>query len=476
MSQVKSPKLSFLSRENDEQDYFDNLIRVNRSEYKPHKVMQRLHMSMARTRINRGGVGSGKTRGMCEHFNAMCLQYPGGTVLIGRQDFPALKATTQKEFLEKVVSPETVDTFNVNENTLYYKNRSQVIFVQTKNPDDFKSFEIMGYGLDESDENKTSEVWERLDDRLRQKVWMDGKWTIPPYAGILTFNPTSEDHWLYDLAQRKDVSVEDFQSSTYDNIENLPPDYIPNLLKKLPPWEVQRLVFGNWGREIKGKPVYHGFSYERNVRSLKVNESLPIYRGWDFGFGRPAVSWMQMDPITGRCFILREFLGKEQYLNAPTTDKPSVVDEVGRITTELCGANYPILDFCDPHGADKKDNAESSVETLRIHHKIFCTYKRSRIETGMEEIQHKIITEAPIDREHPEKQESLWLVDHSCKVTIASYCGGYRRDDLGLPFKDGFYDHLMDVDRYIVVNTMNKHLATRMKTKAYKPRNRITGY
>lgn len=470
-----SPKHNFLRSSQDEQDYFDNLIRINRTEYVPHHVMNKLHGSLARTRINRGGVGSGKTRGMSEHLYAMTLAYPGSRVIIGRKDMTTLKETTQKEFLEKVVAPETVDAFNVNDNKLYLKNRSEVLFRETKDPDKFKSYEIMAYGLDETDENDTQEVWEKLDDRLRQKIWLDGRWITPPYCGILTFNPTHEEHWLYDLANRKDIDVEDFQSSTYDNIKNLPPDYIPNLLKKLPPWEVQRLVHGNWGREIKGKPVYHGFTMDDNVRSLSVDDRFPIFRGWDFGFKHPAVRWMQLDPITGRRTLLREFLGRDQYLNV-AKERPSVVDEVRRITAELCGPNYPMIDYCDPHGADKKDNADSSVETLRIHFGINCVYQRSPISKGMDEIQQLIISRAPMDPSNPEKKESLWLVDHSCKITIAAYLGGYHRDEFGHPRKDGFYDHLCDVDRYIVVNTMNRHLAHRFRQTSYKPKNQFTGY
>lgn len=476
----RSARAGFLDRSSiDESDYFESLIQIARTQYKPHRIGQKFHGSLARTRLNMGGLGSGKTRMMSEHINALCLEYPGSLHLIGRRDLPSLKETTQREYLEKVVSPETIAGFHVNDNKLYYKNGSAVLFRETKEPDKVKSLELTSYGLDEADENPTSEIWEKLDDRLRQKIFMDGEWVEPPYAGILTYNPTPEDFWLYELAHRKDISVELFQSSTYDNVENLPKDYIPNLLKKLPPWEVSRLVFGNWGRSIKGKPVYFGFSYENNVRHLKVNGNWPLLRGWDFGYGRPAVRWMQIDPWSGRCFLLREFLGCNQMLNAVSEGRPSVIDEVKRITEELVGPGYPIFDYCDPHGADKKDNAESSVETLRRHFGIHCIYRRERIVTGIEEIQSRILDRSPLDPTNEEsKVESLWLVDHSCKISIALYMGGYHREDDGTPKKDGYYDHLADVDRYVLVNNMNLDLVRRAQAKrrGFRPKNSITGY
>jgi hypothetical protein len=460
----------------EEQDQFDNLLRVERSAYKPGPTGTRMHMSLARTRICRGGLGSGKSRAGSEHVNNLALQYPGSTHFIGRKDLTSLKETTQKEFLEKVVDSATIDSFNVNDNKLFYKNGSQVLFRETKEPDKVKSLELTSYMIDEADENDAPEIWEKIDDRLRQKIWVDGQYIEPPYAGLLVFNPVDENHWLYGLAIRKDIDLEDFQFSTYENIDNLPPSYIPNLLSKLPPWEVDRLVHGNWGRAVRGRPVYHGFNRLTHVRPLSVDPSLPILRGWDFGYNHPAVRWAQLDPVTGRYTILREFLGKDQHLQ-DHPGKPGVVSIIRQITKELAGPGYPIFDYGDPHGNDMKDVGPSSIEYLRVHHSIHVITRRERIKTGRDEIQHKIGTIGPIDPSDPKKGESpLFLVDPSCKTTITAYEGGYHRDETGEPVKDGFYDHLPDTDRYIIVNTMNAGLKQRFQANRYQPRNKWTGY
>lgn len=462
------------SSADDEQDYFDNLIKINRNSYKPTKMGHRLHMSLARTRICRGGLGSGKTRTGTEHINNLALRYPRSTHLIGRKDLTSLKETTQKEFLEKVVDRVLVDSFNVNDNKLIYKNGSEILFRELKEPDKVKSLELTSYLIDEADENPTPEIWGKIDDRLRQKIEGPNGWYAPPYAGLLVFNPTNEDHWLYQLSIRKDIDIEDLQFSTYDNIDNLPPDYIPNLLKKLPPWEVERLVFGNWGRAVHGLPVYHGFTRENNVRLLKMNPELPLLRGWDFGYGHPAVTFCQIDHTLGRVYILREYFGTNIKLE-------DVVCEVKRITSELVGATrYPTFDYGDPHGADEKDSGPSSIEYLRLHHGIHVIHRRERIKTGMEEIQHKISTKAPLfppkaDGPKP-PEESLFLVDPSCRVTITAFEGGYHRDSDGVPEKDGKYDHLPDAIRYLVVNTMNRGLQHKFKARRYKPSNIYTGY
>lgn len=468
--QNRSAKLAFLDKVDPDQDYFDNLLQVEPNEYKPGPTGTRAHLSLARTKIIRGGLGSGKSRWATEHINNLALMYPGSLHFVGRKDITSLKVTTQKEFLEFVVRPETILQFNVNENTLYYKNGSQVLFRETKDPQKVKSLQLTSYMLDECDENETDEIWEKLDERLRQKVYIDGKIVVPPYNGLLVFNPTDEEHWLYHLSQRTDIDVEDFRFSTYENSQNLPPDYIPNLKKRLAPWDQDRLINGNWGRSIKGKPVYHGFTEEGNVRTIKVRGDLPLLRGWDFGFGHPAVCFMQIDPDTGRVFVLREFLGSQMKLH-------DVVPKVKEITQALVGPGYPVFDYGDPHGADEKDVGYSSIEYLRVHHSIFVNHKRERIKTGMEEIQEKILQKAPVSKEDPTKQESLFLVDRSCKITIAAYLGGYHRDETGKPNKDGYYDHIPDTHRYVIVHNMNRHLANRFKNiKRYVPRNLYTGY
>ena len=124
-----SPKKRFLD-EMEAQDEFDNLIQVEPNEYKPSELGTRAHLSMSKTKIIRGGLGSGKTRWACQHIDNLCLQYPGALCLVGRKDLTSLKTTTQKEYLEFVVRPQTIETFHVNDNTLFYRNGSQVIFLR----------------------------------------------------------------------------------------------------------------------------------------------------------------------------------------------------------------------------------------------------------------------------------------------------------------------------------------------------------
>lgn len=461
----------------EEQDYFDGLIRVDRKKYNPHHVSIRLHRSLARKRLNVGGLGSSKTRTMCEHINNMLLMYPGGRGVLARKDLGDLKKTAQTEFLETVVSPETIDRFNINDNTLYYKNGSKLFFMETKTPSNFKSLEIIVYGIEEADENEEGEGKDRLmtmlDGRLRQKIFVGGQEVLVPYAGIWTYNPTTDDHWLAKLEDRPDAETEVFRSTTYDNKDNLPEDYIPSLLASLAPWEIQSLIYGRRASRPKGKPVIHGFTIEANVRPIQIFHHLPILRGWDFGFNHPCSLVAQYDPEFKRAIFSREIVGDHEQLKffAP---------KVLATTKAFAGPLYSTKDYCDPHGADQRDVGESSVEHLRLHHGVHCLYKRKTIKKGLDEIQEMVLSKAdyrpPDYTEGPLTQESRFLVDPSCKLFIAALMGGYYRGPDGKPVKDDLHDHPMDVARYIIDNTMNAGLAYHKRTNRYVPRCAQTGY
>lgn len=455
------------------------MIHVERSEYVPTSVGVRFHRSLARKRLSVGALGSGKTRMATEHLNQMCLMYPGGRVVIARKDLGDLRKTTQIEYLEKVVSPETIDRFNINENTLYYKNGSMVFFMETKTPSNFKSLEIIGYLVDEADENEEGVGKDRLltvlDGRLRQKIKINGVKVDIPYAGILSYNPTTDDHWLAKLEDNPESDMEVFRSSTYDNEKNLPSDYIPSLLRGLAPWEIRSLVYGERASRPKGKPVIHGFTMEDHVRHLKIFPTLPIYRSWDFGFNHPCVSFFQYDPEFKRFMKLRELTGNREQLQLFA---PKVLEVSKGLAT-----GHHFFDVCDPHGADQRDVGPSSVEYLRIHHGIHCNFKRQTIKSGLDEIQTMVLEKKPFRPvnwvpDMPILEESRFLIDASCKLTIAAYMGGYYRNDEGVPEKDDLHDHPVDTDRYGVAHTMGLGLVSRLKKfqKRYIPTNAFTGY
>lgn len=461
----KSPKHDFLREEEDEFAGFDDTVVVNRDAYKPNTMGIAVHQSQSKVRLLRGGLGSGKTRCGTEHINSICLNYPGALCFVGRKDITALKLTTQKEFLEQVVPKEAVRAFNVNDNMLIYKNGSAIKFGETKDPDKILSTQLSAWMLDEANENDTREIVDKLIPRLRQPIRIGGQTVHVPYAGLLVFNPPSKHHWLYELSQEH--GVEDFQFSTYDNRQNLPENYIEDLEKRLPPWEQDRLLKGNWGIEVRGKPVYFGFQAKTHVKVMRPIPGLPIIRTWDFGYGHPCAKLNQYDPVRKRYMVFRELLGDREKLNV-------FAKRVKEMTANFLGIGHQVIDFGDPHGADQKDVGESSIDYLRNHEGIYVNFQRQRIKSGIEEIQKMISDSAPWGEDG--ETAPCFLVDPSCPISIAAYTYGYHQDDLGAPVKDGYFDHVTDVDRYGVMQNRGASLQRRFQKKTRVPKNYLTGY
>ena len=71
-------------------------------------------------------------------------------------------------------------------------------------------------------------------------------------------------------------------------------------------------------------------------------------------------------------------------------------------------------------------------------------------------------------------------IDPRCTLCRAGYFSKYVRDDDGFPKKDGFYDHLMDADRYDAYNhksnSIVKDIIAARKNRTRPLRNRYTGY
>lgn len=465
---MSSAKKDFLNRSTvDDLDAQDSLIEVV-STYVPGVTANRVHQSEKKIRLLRGGLGSGKTRCGVQHIDFLANRFPGSLHLVARKDITSLKVTTQREF-EKIIIPETIKSFNVHENNLHYKNGSMVIFRETKDPKKVLSLELTSFLLDEVDENEYRDIVDNLERRLRQKIMLDGELVTPPYAGLCIFNPVPKSHWLYELSQED--NVDDIQFSTYENAHNLPENYIPDLEKRFAkaPWEKKRLLDGDWGIEVKGKPVIHSFGPE-HVMSLKIRRDLPIVRCWDFGYGHPCCKLAQFDPKVGkngRWMLYREILGSNELL---TAFAPKVI----KMTKEFC-QGMPIIDFGDTHGSDHKDVGETSIETLRIHFGIHVNHKRQRIKAGLDDIQELVTDTAPMF-EKDLKVYPCFLVDHSCKDSIDAYTYGYHKGQDGLPVKDGFFDHFVDTERYGIVGMRGRAKVARHRQTKRQPRNRITGY
>jgi hypothetical protein len=365
---------------------------------------------------------SGKTSAAIQEIKTCLVEHPGSVWVVGRKFLPSLKDTTMRAFLS-LVPHELVASFNKAALNLILRNGSEVWFRPLYDPEVLKSYEIAGFMIDEANEID-KEIYDRLKDRMRQKL-PNGK--HPRYQSIICLNPTEEDHWIPQLfLHEKPEGHEMFSSSTYQNMRNLPPEYVKELERTYSKDMLQRLLYGQFGKVHKGRPVFPQFARGNYIRPVSFNPKLPLVRGWDFGYNSPACVFLQMDQ--GRVSVLGEVIGKRIYLD------DFVRDMVLPYQAEFFKNPLRVIDYCDPKGSDQSDKGKTSVNILNDL-RIFPIYRKSFIKEGVAVIKRLLDTVDPNGNPN-------FLVHPRARVLIEALRGGYHRiDGSEEPEKDGYYDH-----------------------------------
>jgi hypothetical protein len=174
--------------------------------------------SQAFIRAYGGALGGGKSRCMMEVVFDYALDYPGLVAVVARDAHTSIINTTRKTMLEHVIpSRELIahEKKSGGEDYIELFNGSTVHFIGMDDPYRWYSSEIGVYALDEAQEiaNFDEEKVIRLINRLRQRCGACVKADEPdcdhmPHKALLSFNPSSPDHWLYQWfikgAQRTD--------------------------------------------------------------------------------------------------------------------------------------------------------------------------------------------------------------------------------------------------------------------------------
>ena len=247
------------------------------------------HRSRAKIRLYAGGFGNGKTTTVVIEALKLLRAYPGMSALFARNTFTNLERTLGREFFNWCPS-SWIKSGTLRSGSVRLVNGSIVDFVhlaQSVGADGMASSNLLSanYGLIVVDQIEDPDISEKdFDDmlgRLRQQVERaeDADPTLPntgPRMMLLTANPSLG--WVYHklvkpyhdfkagrynadlLCQRDPVTqmpvldsegkpiplIEVFEATTYDNAQNLPPDFIAGLEAKYTGKMRDRYLLGKW--------------------------------------------------------------------------------------------------------------------------------------------------------------------------------------------------------------------------------------
>lgn len=296
-----------------------------------------------------GSAGGGKSYIASEKLHGLAMAYPGVSCLIVRRVQASMKNTVLTPLERRVMGEGHGIEHEKGAKRYMYPNGSAVFYLGVK--DDESLERLKGIGLEggieflwieEANELRTRDAFSALLARMRG---IFSPWT----QVILTCNPDSDQHWIYqDLILGKQATV--FYSSIDDN-DSSPEIYRRNL-SQMTGIQAERMREGRWVHATGG--IYPEYKAELHVvpnalmddpRS-RINHTWTVEAGVDWGFAHAGVISVWAFDDYDRAFLIYECVRRQQTIDFWVTEA-KYLQQRFRIKTFYCGPDKPdnILKF-----------------------------------------------------------------------------------------------------------------------------------
>jgi len=284
-----------------------------------------------------------------EKLHGLAMAYPGVSCLIVRRVQASMKNTVLTPLERRVMGEGHGIEHEKGAKRYMYPNGSAVFYLGVK--DDESLERLKGIGLEggieflwieEANELRTRDAFSALLARMRG---IFSPWT----QVILTCNPDSDQHWIYqDLILGKQATV--FYSSIDDN-DSSPEIYRRNL-SQMTGIQAERMREGRWVHATGG--IYPEYKAELHVvpnalmddpRS-RINHTWTVKAGVDWGFAHAGVISVWAFDDYDRAFLIYECVRRQQTIDFWVTEA-KYLQQRFRIKTFYCGPDKPdnILKF-----------------------------------------------------------------------------------------------------------------------------------
>ena len=218
--------------------------------------------------INQGGSRSSKTYSLCQVIIVYCLTNPNKTVSIVRKSFPSLRATVLRDFMEvmKDLNLYKQSNHNKSEQIYHFPNGSSVEFFSVDDEQKLRGRKRDILWANEANELDFEE-FNQLNMRTTNKL-------------IFDFNPSDNEHWLYDLMERDNTKL---IKSTYLDNPFLGDDIIKEIENLIAVDENYYKIYALGEKPIPTSRIYNHFiQYDRIEEDV-----IDIVYGLDFGYNHP---------------------------------------------------------------------------------------------------------------------------------------------------------------------------------------------
>lgn len=254
-----------------------------------------------RHEVYMGSAGSGKSYFIAQKIILRCLREKI-TVLVCRRYATTLRNTCFKLFkqiLSKWKLTPTLVKVNESDFRIRFPNGSEIIMTGLDEETKLLSLaDISCVWIEEVFEVEKSKV-EQLNLRMRGMAQNQ--------QIIMSFNPISKHHWLYNYCEENPPSSFRYLHSTYKDNPFLSPEYIAELeeMRTRNPQKARIYCDGEWGIDSDGL-IYPNFKVQEFEHS-EIQGQLLV--GLDFGFVNDisAIVASLLDEQNKRIYIFKEY-------------------------------------------------------------------------------------------------------------------------------------------------------------------------
>ena len=389
------------------------------------------------------GFGSGKTHAGAQESWTVLREHPGVLMLVVAPTYPELRDYTQRMFFaligtdaDTAQAHPLVEKWGKSEQHLKLRNGSEVLFRSADKPATLVGSTIGAFWLDEP-MRCAPVTWRHLIGRLRANVG--------PRRGWITGTPEGYGWTWKEFAETVRADYGLHTGSTYDNADNLPPDYIEAMTDSYTGAFARANIFGEF---VAFEGQVYQFSRSRNLTSPDWTPEPEIVfdRTADFGTNNPT-AWLWLQEIAGSVYVFDELEVRRQPVG-------TIAAEVKKRWRELPHGG----DFGDIAGTQRDSMLQSYVSNYAREGINIRTRSGGRVRAGIEVVTRFL--------EPPDAVTLPRLFVHPrCTRLIAAFETYHWPEDkdgqpMGdEPVKDGTSDHLMDALRYWFVNRHHEQFA-----------------
>ena len=400
-------------------------------------LQDRFLHSKAKIQIYAGGFANGKTSAIVIRALQLAKDYPGSNGLLARSTYPKLNDTLRKEFI-KWCPNDWIKSFPKSQNssnTCTLNNGTEVNFryiaQQGKNSKDATTSNLLSatydwIGVDQAEDPEiVHKDFLDLLGRLRGMAIYRGDDNGMPRTGprwiMVTLNPTrnwayrelvkplhdfnrgfynprllcdtdSEGKPIVDEEGTPKPILELFEGSTYENEDNLEPDFIRTLEATYKGQMRDRFLLGKWS-------AYEGLVYpqfdeavhvashqlvEQHYRKLCISNDVQFLEGYDFGIAVASCYILGFVDTGGNVFLMDGFHRAEYSID-------DQLDEINRIRKHYAIPSDNHI-FADPDiFRRKKMVVGDTIADKFLAAGVYCTRGNADIRNGIIKVSQYLI-------------------------------------------------------------------------------------